>query len=172
MYSCCNLGPSMNSDVSPQTHAAKYSGGMGQLEHPPCLPGCAPGPLKRIQGNTGLTGMSGSKDGIWHSFAFSEHSPTAAKVSSQRGYVAFWCKARARLLLKDPGRGGGAWPAPADPPHIRIIFQQKMKFINGAGNLRPILGTQTFVWPLTHPHNPPPSGFSLSNSLGRVIWYL
>ena len=27
-----------------------------------------------------------------------------------------------------------------------------MKFINGARNWRPILGTQTFSWPLTPPH--------------------
>ena len=26
-----------------------------------------------------------------------------------------------------------------------------MKFIKEVGNLRPILGTQTFFWPLTHP---------------------
>ena len=33
-----------------------------------------------------------------------------------------------------------------------------MKFIKGAGNLRPILGTQTFYWPLTHPPPPPGGG--------------
>ena len=49
------------------------------------------------------------------------------------------------------GEGGGLFWAvaspsrPPHPPHIRKIFlQQKMKFIKGARNLRPILGTQTF----------------------------
>ena len=37
-------------------------------------------------------------------------------------------------------------PRPTHPPiHIRKIFlRQKMKYIKGAGNLRPVLGTQTF----------------------------
>ena len=58
--------------------------------------------------------------------------------------------------LASPGR-------PTHPPtHFRKIFLwQKMKFIEliklinllikGAGNLSPILGTQTFCWPLTPP---------------------
>ena len=67
-----------------------------------------------------------------------------------------------RPLLKDPPRGGGGggvvWgpgqPSPTNPPppHIRKVFlRQKMKFIKGAGNLRPMLGTQTCFWPLTLP---------------------
>ena len=57
-----------------------------------------------------------------------------------------------RLLLKDP-RGEGPWPAPGRPPtpYQKFFLQQKMKFIEGAGNLRPIVGTQTFFWPLTPP---------------------
>ena len=53
------------------------------------------------------------------------------------------------LGLKDPrGAGGclGPWPAPADTPPPtsgKIFLRQKMKFIKGAGNLRPILDTQT-----------------------------
>ena len=57
-----------------------------------------------------------------------------------------------RPLLGDPKGGGGClgpWPAPADPStHIRN--RQKMEFIKGAGNLRPISGTHTFFWPLDH----------------------
>ena len=65
----------------------------------------------------------------------------------------------------------GPWPAPADPPpppHIRKIFLgQKMKFLKGARNLRPILGTQKLFWPLTPPPAPP-----LSNGLSwhRSTW--
>ena len=36
-------------------------------------------------------------------------------------------------------------------PHQKNFSPGKMKFIEGAGNLRPILGTQTSFWPLTHP---------------------
>ena len=44
-----------------------------------------------------------------------------------------------RLLLKDPGRGGGGgWPALADPPTHPPTSGKKMEFIKGAGNLRPI----------------------------------
>ena len=48
--------------------------------------------------------------------------------------------------------GGGCGPGQprrTDPPtHIRKIFlRQKMKFIKGAGNLRPILGTNFFLAP-------------------------
>ena len=32
-------------------------------------------------------------------FAFSERQPTAAKGSSQQGYVAFWCEARVMWYL-------------------------------------------------------------------------
>ena len=88
--------------------------------------------------------------------------------------VAKWVEGRP--LRSDPRKGGGGgglvWGPgqpgrPPHPPHIRKIFlRRKMKFIKGAGNLRPILGTQTFFWPLTHP---PPGGggggLSLSNSL-------
>ena len=53
-----------------------------------------------------------------------------------------------------PSRGGGGAgqlrPTPS-PSHIRKTFLwQQLKFIKGAGNLRPIVGTQTFCWPLTH----------------------
>ena len=56
--------------------------------------------------------------------------------------------------LRTRGGGGGClrpWPAPADPPtHIRkLVLGQKIKFIKGGGNLRPIFGAQTFFWPLT-----------------------
>ena len=59
------------------------------------------------------------------------------------------------------GRGGGrlgCWPAPTDRPtsDITTIFLGKhTQSIKGAANWRPISGTQTFVWPLTHP---PPGG--------------
>ena len=67
-----------------------------------------------------------------------------------------------RLLLKDPQEGGGegaGQPQPTHPPtHIKKMFlRQKVKFIKGAGQLRPILGTQTSFlasW-----------GFSFSNGL-------
>ena len=52
--------------------------------------------------------------------------------------------------LRNPS--GGA--APADPPphpHQKIFLRQKKKFRKGPRNLRPVLGTQTFFWPLTHP---------------------
>ena len=71
-----------------------------------------------------------------------------------------------RLLLKDPGGWGGClgpWPArPTHPPtRIRNTFlRQKVKFIKGAGNLRPAFGTQTFFLPLTHPTHPPARGGS------------
>ena len=56
-----------------------------------------------------------------------------------------------------PGVGGkgvfGALDSPDRPTHphhmSKIFLRHKMKFIKGAGNLRPILGTQTFFWPLT-----------------------
>ena len=59
-----------------------------------------------------------------------------------------------RLLLKDPGWvGGGGWggqPWLTHPPtDIRKIFLgQKMKFIKGAGNLSPNVGTRTFFFGL------------------------
>ena len=66
-----------------------------------------------------------------------------------------------RPLLQDPrGEGGllGALTSPRptpQPPHIRMGFlRQKLKFIKGAGNLRPIFGTQTVFWPLTPPPSP------------------
>ena len=70
------------------------------------------------------------------------------------------------------GEGGGclalAQPRPTDPPrHIRKNFlRQKMKFIKGAGNLRPISGTQTFVL-ASNPTTPDwgEGGVSFSNSL-------
>ena len=85
-----------------------------------------------------------------------------------------------RPLLSDPrghkatdtergGGGSGPWPAPADPAtHIgKIFLGQKMKFIEGAGNLRPILGAQPFFWPLTHPRGG--GSATLSNGLMGVI---
>ena len=67
-----------------------------------------------------------------------------------------------RLLLKGPrGLFGALASRPNDPPgHIRKNFpRSKMTFIKGAGILRPILGTHTFFWPLTHPptHLPHPT---------------
>ena len=57
--------------------------------------------------------------------------------------------------LRPPGVGVGvgglfgALPSHGRPTHPptseRIFLRQKMKFIEGAGNLRPILGTPTFV---------------------------
>ena len=54
--------------------------------------------------------------------------------------------------------GRGVFGALATPPtHIRKIFlRQKMKFIKGAGNLRPISGTQNFFLASDPP--PPPAG--------------
>ena len=52
-----------------------------------------------------------------------------------------------RLLLKDPGGLFGALASPEK------FSSGKMKFINGAGKSSPILGTQTFVWPLMPPQN-------------------
>ena len=51
-------------------------------------------------------------------------------------------------------------------PHQKNFLRQKMKSIQGAGNLRPILGTQTCFWPLTHPPGRGGRG-SFSNSLHR-----
>ena len=79
--------------------------------------------------------------------------------------------------LRTRGGGGclGPWPAPApaDPPthpptQIRKMFlRKKMKLIKGAGNLRPILGTQTFL--ASGPLLPGKrgGGFSFSN---RLVW--
>ena len=69
------------------------------------------------------------------------------QVYSSLGRKGTW------LAVGGGGGGVGPWPAPVDPPpqppHIRKVFlRQKMKFIKGAGNLRP---TQNFFWPLTHP---------------------
>ena len=57
------------------------------------------------------------------------------------------------MILK-VGRGGGYHGVPwvvADPPthQIRNMFLRgkKMKFIEGAGKWRPILGTKTCLWP-------------------------
>jgi hypothetical protein len=53
------------------------------------------------------------------------------------------------------GAGLGPWSAPAGPlaHHVKLFFtfssKKKMKFIQGAGNWRPILGAQPFFWPLT-----------------------
>ena len=80
----------------------------------------------------------------------------------QREMTTLW-----GVRAHEPGGWGGGclgpWPAPADPPtHTRKIFlRQKMKLIKGAGNLRPMLGTQNFFLPLTHP--------SLSNKPEGVI---
>ena len=57
--------------------------------------------------------------------------------------------------------GALASPNRPPPPHIKMMFlRQKMKVIKGAGNLRPILGTQTFfgLWPTHPPTHPPPGG--------------
>ena len=59
-------------------------------------------------------------------------------------------------LLSDPEGGGvlGALASPGrpthQPTHTRNNFlRQKMKFTKGDGTLRPILGTETFLWPQT-----------------------
>ena len=52
--------------------------------------------------------------------------------------------------LVTPGGGGGylgPWPAPAHPHQKKFSSGKKMKITKGAGNLRPILGTQTVCWP-------------------------
>ena len=70
-----------------------------------------------------------------------------------------------RLLLKGPGVLFGALASPARPKSEKFL-SGKMKFIKGAGNLRPVLGTQTFFFLPLPP--PPPMGrgvFSISNSL-------
>ena len=70
--------------------------------------------------------------------------------------------------VKVPGGGGGLLASAGRPTHPRKFSpRKKMKFIKGAGNLRPILGTHAF-WPLTPPLPPRSGGFcSLSNSLLR-----
>ena len=55
----------------------------------------------------------------------------------------------ARLLFCDLG-GGGGLPSPGPPTRIgKIFLGQKVKFIEGARNLRPILRAQSFLGPLT-----------------------
>ena len=86
-------------------------------------------------------------------------SPKRCVARTQRATVAVWGGALPPpppkngikpLLQEPPGGGGIVWspgqPHPTHPPtHIRRIFlQQKMKFIKGAGNLRPVSGMQTF----------------------------
>ena len=54
-----------------------------------------------------------------------------------------WGGGRPYGALASPGR-----PPPPPPTHIRKLFlRQKMKFIKGAGNLRPNFGTQTLTPP-------------------------
>ena len=66
--------------------------------------------------------------------------------------LSLWCvKARQwphRCTWNQAIASGPRGPAPANPhtPHIRRIFlRQKMKFIKGAGYLKPVSGTQTFL---------------------------
>jgi hypothetical protein len=55
---------------------------------------------------------------------------------------AFVTKGRTPSLDFHEGKTGGVL---LKPPHIgKIFLGQKMKFLKGAGSLRPILGTKTF----------------------------
>ena len=59
-----------------------------------------------------------------------------------------------------PCTGLGFSPMQTPPhPHQKNFLRQKMKITKGARNLRPILGAQTFFWPLTPP--PPLRGLGL-----------
>ena len=52
------------------------------------------------------------------------------------------------------------------PPHIRKDFlRRKMKIYQRGRKLRPISGTQTFIWPLTHPPTAPGGG---GGAIGQV----
>ena len=57
-----------------------------------------------------------------------------------------------RSLHEDPRGGGGylgPWSAPANPGPLPtsegVSSGKTMKFITGAGNVRPILGTKTYL---------------------------
>ena len=75
---------------------------------------------------------------------------THAQMHTQRHTQARAHTHPHQAIAEEPGGGGGClgpWPAPADQPplpHQKFFLRQKMKFIKGAGNLRPISGTQTF----------------------------
>ena len=79
----------------------------------------------------------------------------------------------------DPGGGGGGGgalaspdpPTPPAPQHQKNCPPANMKFIKGAGNLRPIVGTRTFCWASDPPPPPHATGggvFSSGNSVARV----
>ena len=97
-----------------------------------------PGSL-RASANCGAGGRSLERGLSWHE----RQSPCCAvpawRVEGRPGYCL--------RTLEGGGGGGLASPGrPTHPPtHIRKTFlRQKMKFIKGAGNLRPILGPQFF----------------------------
>ena len=92
-----------------------------------------------------------------------------------------------KRLPEDPGGGGGLYgplashmmphnpPTHPPTPHISLSSGKKMKFIKGAGNLRPILGhnfrdTNFFLAsePPTHPPSHPWGGRGFSLSHGRL----
>ena len=95
----------------------------------------------------GRTPETVARAAICRSWTHRTCAPQETRSPGRLGLVA------ARPLLSDPPRG--PWPAPADP--LPPTSCKKMRFVKGAGNLRPILGMQTFFWPLTPPSPPPAS---------------
>ena len=64
-----------------------------------------------------------------------------------------------RSLLSPGGSGGGEnfGPGSRGRSHQNSFPQEKMKYFSSTRTLRPILGSQPFLWPLTAPL-PPPEG--------------
>ena len=71
---------------------------------------------------------------------------------------------RAGRSLRTPPGGGGAGQPPTHP-HQNICVRENMKSIKGAGNLRPILATQTFFLSDPPPRGHGPLGCGLAEGL-------
>ena len=86
------------------------------------------------------------------------HSQAIAFPPGGRGLGVIWGPGQPRLTH------------PPTHPHQKTILipRERMKFIKGSGDLRPILGTQTFGGPLT----PPPGGCGLFTALELHACYV